>query len=82
MQVKYQTQWLGNKASTTDKIAYWVDQNIRYQQIGPQMEMVCSLLGVLAERHLEKHPEDVDKIASAIKCEGVRHEIVGDDCGH
>lgn len=82
MQVKYQTIWLGKELDTTDGIAYWVDQNIRYQQIGPQMEMVCSLLGVLAERHLEKHPDDVDKVASAIRCSGWNHAIAVDEYGH
>jgi hypothetical protein len=82
MQVKYSTTWLGSTADTTDGIAYWVEQNLRYQQIGPQMEMVCSLLGILTERHLEKFPEDVEKIASAIHCRGWKHSIAGDDCGH
>ena len=80
MEIQYKKNnggaWGNSEYTDLDPVTYWVVNNINSGGIESKIEKLVDLISILAEKHLEKYPEDVVDVAYAIGCYGIDHKVV------
>lgn len=78
MQIEYERTSSSRDANSVieqDSIQWWIKSNLKKGGIESQVEKLRSMLAIVGEKFLIDNPGCVEDVASAIECEGYRHNI-------